>query len=107
MNIGMSEKKFLEYVVAFCKHPKMYRPTGSFYEIISFLEGFGGGANVGNHYYHSFSTPFRKWLAKKFEFPDSAKDFPIDWNEFRSLFSSEVEALERLPLLYEDYTKTL
>ena len=107
MRGGMSEKEFLEYVVAICERPKMYTPTGSFYEVVSFLEGFGGAANVGNHYHHSFSTPFRKWLAKKFDFPNSAKDFPIDWEHFQTLFTSEAEALNNLPLLYKDYIESL
>ncbi len=107
MRDGMSETDFLEYVVAICKRPKMYTPTGSFNEVISFLEGFGGGANVGKHSYHSFSTPFRKWLAKKFDFQDAAQDFPNNWEDFRTLFSSEAEALVNLPLLYKDYTESL
>lgn len=101
----MSEEDFLEYVTAICKRPKMYTPTGSFYEVVSFIEGFGANVNVGNHISHSSSNAFRKWLAVKFDFPDAAKGFPVDWGNFRELFSSDAEALEKLPLLYKDYIK--
>lgn len=95
----MTEKDFLEYVEELCKHPKMYTPTGSFYEVISFLEGYGAGANVGEHSYHMAFTPFRKWVVEKFGIEKTI----IDWIQFRDLFSSDMEALNNLPILYKEY----
>ncbi len=46
----MTERGFLEYIEALCKHPEMYTPTGSFYEVVSFLEGFGAQINIENNY---------------------------------------------------------
>lgn len=95
----MTEKRFLEYIEALCKRPKMYTPTGSFYEVISFLEGYAGAANVGEHYYHMALTPFRQWAVEKFGIEKTI----IDWIEFRDLFSSDLEALNNLPILYKEY----
>ncbi len=97
----MSEKDFLEYIEAICKRPKLYTPTGSFYEIVSFLEGYGAGANVGENNYHFFSTPFRIWLAEKFELQET----PINWKDFCNWFDSEKDALANLPILYKEYTE--
>lgn len=95
----MTEKDFLEYVEALCKRPRMYTATGSFNEVTAFLEGYGAGANVGKHGYHSVFTPFRKWVVKKFDIPKEI----INWNEFRKLFSSDIEALSNIPILYKEY----
>ena len=95
----MTERDFLKYIEALCKRPKMYTPTGSFYEMVSFLEGYGAGANVGEGAYHSSLTPFLKWAVKKF----GIQELIIDWKEFRQLFSSDSEALSNLPTLYEEY----
>lgn len=98
----MTEKDFYEITEALCRRPKMYTPTGAFYEVVSFLEGFGGGANVGNLGYHLVLTPFRKWIAKKFNIQTEV----FDWNEFRGLYSSDLEALENLPTLYREYLES-
>jgi hypothetical protein len=99
----MNEKDFFEIVEALCKRPKMYTPTGSFFEGVSFLEGYGVGANVGETTYHSAFTPFNKWLIKKF----GIKKVMIGWDEFREMFSSDTEALENLSLLYKEYVDNL
>ena len=49
----MTKKEFEEIIEAACKHPNLYTPGGSFYEIASFLEGYGIGANPGQ------DLPFR------------------------------------------------
>jgi hypothetical protein len=97
------EKEFLETVEAVCKHSGLYTPTGSFFEGVSFLEGFGIGANVGGGEYHSKLTPFCKWLVTKFE----SKKLIIHWNEFRERFSSDLEAFENLSVLYKEYIESV
>ena len=97
----MTKRDFLEYVEAICKRPKMYTPNGSFYEVVSFLEGYSTGANVGEFAYHSAFTPFMKWTIKKF----GIQEIIIDWKEFRELFSSEQDALNNLPILYKEYVE--
>ncbi|MEP6924018.1 MAG: hypothetical protein ABI954_06115 [Pyrinomonadaceae bacterium] len=99
----MTEKDFFEYVEAVCKRPKMYTPTGSFYEVAGFLEGYSAGAGVGGHIYHFRSTQFRKWVIKKFKIQKTI----IDWKEFRELFSSDLEALNNLPILYKEFSESL
>lgn len=99
----MNEKDFFEFIEALCNRPKMYTPTGSFYEIVSFLEGYGAGANVGEESYHSAFTPFLKWFVKKFDIQESI----INWEEFREMFSSDSSALENLVILYKEYVDNL
>jgi hypothetical protein len=98
----MTEKKFLEYIEAICKRPKMYTPTGSFYEVVSFLEGFGAQVHIENNYYHSVFTPFRKWIAEKF----GIEELYFDWKQFQEMYSSESEALKNLPILYKEYAES-
>jgi hypothetical protein len=99
----MTEKEFLEFIEATCKRPKMYTPTGSFYEVVSFLEGFGVAANVGNKNYHSVFTPFRQWVAKKYKIDEVV----FDWKSFQDMYSSESEALKNLPVLYKEFSKSI
>lgn len=77
----------------------MYTVTGSFFEVVSFLEGYGAGANVGEKGYHSAFSPFLKWAAKRFEI----QDVIINWTQFRELFFSDLEAQNNLPILYKEY----
>lgn len=95
----MSENEFVEFVEAVCNRPKMYSPTGTFYEVVSFLEGYAAGANVGNLGYHFVLSPFRKWVAQKFQIRSEI----IDWNEFRGLFTTDSEAMRNLLVLYKEY----
>ena len=100
----MAEIDFLEYVQAICKRPKMYTPTGAFYEVASLLEGYGGGANVGESGYHMIFTPFLKWILQKF---DLKEEFGISgWVRFREIFDSDSEALKELPILYKEFLET-
>ena len=97
----MTEDEFLEIVEALCKRPPMYTATGSFFEVASFLEGFGSGADVrhGDCQYHSRLTPFLKWAAHKFQ----SGEVIIQWTDFRARFASDDEACENLPVLYREY----
>jgi hypothetical protein len=99
----MSENEFLEYIIAICKRPKMYTATASFYETISYLDGFAAGANVGENLHHSKFVPFHLWLVKKF----GRNDIIINWNDYREMFDSEIEALKNLPILYKEYVESL
>ena len=97
----MTEKHFLEYVKAVCNRPKMYTPTGTFNEVISFLEGYGSASNVGENRYHSVFTPFRNWIAEKFNLREKI----IGWDVFHEVFPSDEEGLKNLPVLYEEYNE--
>ena len=95
----MSEAEFSEFIEAICKRPKMYTPTGSFYEAVSFLEGFGSKIDIENNCSHSVFTPFLNWITRKYKI----EHLRFDWKDFQELFSSESEALENLPILYKEY----
>lgn len=98
----MTENEFAEFIEAICKRPKMYTPTGSFYEVVSFLEGFGAGANVGDKPHHSVFTPFLNWIMEKY----SIKEISFHWENFQKMYLSESEALKNLPILYEEFSKS-
>jgi hypothetical protein len=95
----MTEKEFVEIVEAACKHPGLYTPNGTFYEAISFIEGFGVGAKVEDHISHLALTPFMRWLIKKWEW----KSVVLQWTEFRDQFSSDSEAFHNFLSLYKEY----
>jgi hypothetical protein len=99
----MTENNFCEIAEAVCKHPEMYTPTGSFYEVISFLEGYGNGANVGENTFHSTFTPFHKWLLAKQVVNQSIHV----WGDFRKHYSSDSEALDNFVNLYREYVQQL
>ena len=99
----MSEINFCEVVDAVCKRPKMYTPTGSFFEVVSFLEGYGSIATAGEYAAHSAFTRFHKWLFHKLEVNE-----PIsDWIQFREMFNSDSDALTNLSIFYKQYVDTL
>lgn len=95
----MTEFEFLEIIEAVCKHPGLYVPTGSFYEAVSFFEGYGSGAEVGDKAYHSALTPFLRWLTPKL----APKEKIIDWVTFRECYSTDAHAFENLSLMYREY----
>ena len=64
MNSDDDKVTFQEIIGAVCKRPTMYTPTGSFYEIVSMLDGYGLGASVTP--YHRTFTPFLQWAAGRF-----------------------------------------
>ena len=37
----MEHIEFVEIIESLCKRPKLSTPTGTFFEVVSFLEGFG------------------------------------------------------------------
>jgi hypothetical protein len=96
----MTQEEFLKLIVAICKRPKMYTPTGTFYETVSFMEGLGAGAGIDGDIGHSKFTRFLRWMAKRL---DNNDRFPILWTRFAEHFSTEQEAFEALPSLYEEF----
>ena len=99
----MTETEFTEFIDAICGRPRIYTPTGAFYEVVSFLEGYGTGIGVGNLAAHSIFSQFREWVLRKY-YPDKSR---IDWINIRERFDTDEEALIGLPLLYREYLDTL
>jgi hypothetical protein len=95
----MNEDNFLEVIEGICKKPKTHTASGSFFEVIMFLEGFALGADVGNNSYHSKFTPFNKWLAQKF----AVDEVIVTWVEYRGFFPTDSEAVSMLPTLFKEY----
>jgi hypothetical protein len=98
----MTEERFLEFIEAICRRPKLYTPTGSFYEIVSFLEGLSSGDRVENNAYHSVFTPFLHWIAEK----HGLEKITFHWENVRKMYSSESEALKNLPILYKEFSES-
>lgn len=99
----MNEKEFFEIVETLCKHPKLYTPTGSFYEVVSFLEGYASGINVGDSSYHSKFTPFHKWLA---EIVNENK-VVLNWSDYRQRFKDDKTAFNALKVEYKQFTDNI
>jgi hypothetical protein len=100
----MTEEEFLEDIKALCNGNSPVTPTGTFLEVVSYLEGYGKGLAIVK-YSHSIFTPFLRWFSEnKLEL--KPLEIPINWLAFRKLFSSDDEALDRLPILYEEYVRS-
>ena len=105
----MSEKiTFQDIIEAVCKRPKMYTPTGSFFEVVSLLDGHGARMRIND--YHCFFTPFLKWAARRFANSDSCPldwndYYPLDWKEYLAYFSSESDATKQFPIFFNEYVK--
>ena len=98
----MTKKEFADVMEAVCQRPGMYTPNGTFFEIFSFLDGYGI-ANLENRSYHSAFTPFLNWLAE----PDEkGRRFPISLHKFKAQFSSDDEALREFSILFRKYVET-
>jgi hypothetical protein len=99
----MCEKDFIEVIEAICKNPNTYTKSGSFYEVVIFLEGYAMGANIGDNNYHSKFTPFHQWIVGKFHL---GKLF-VTWTDFREIFSTDSDALKELSVLYKEYVESI
>jgi hypothetical protein len=100
----MTEKEFSEDVSALCNGDSPVTPTGTFLEIVSYLEGYGNGRAVVKNS-HSVFTPFLRWFSEN-KLGQRRLEIPIRWFQFRELYSSDAEALENLSTLYKKYVES-
>ena len=98
----MTEVEFAEDIEAVCRRPKLYTPNGTFFEIYSFLDGFGIGS-LENRGSHSSFTPFLNWLA---ELDEQGRNLPVSLHKFREQFSSDQEALTTFASLFRQYVES-
>jgi len=102
----MTELEFSELVYYICKRPRMYTPTGTFYECVCFIEGLASGyLNPGRYGFagHSRMRPFIDWICEKRN-KDNRRFW---WPDFRELFDSDEEAFQELPILYKEYVNDI
>lgn len=102
----MTEIEFCEAIEYICQYPyrKMWLRTGSFDEVVAYLEGYSMGAQVERHGHHTFTVPFGHWLAIKF--PSKRKGNILGWDEYREVFPDEDEAIANLPVLYREFAES-
>lgn len=98
----MTEEEFYEeLVIPLCNGDSPVTPTGSFLEVVSYLEGYGKAMMVVKNS-HSIFTPFLRWHSEN-KLGQNPRELPIRWCAFRKLFSTEGEALDNLAILYKKY----
>ncbi len=106
----MHEKDFVEHIEYICdEYRKMWLRTGSFNEVLAYLEGFANGAQVERHGHHTFTTTFKHWLAIKFSAerkPEKAESDILTWDEYREIFPDEEHAIANLPILYREFAES-
>jgi len=100
----MTEKEFSKDVSDSCNGGLHDTPTGTFFEIVSYLEGYGKGRAVVKNS-HSIFTPFLRWFSEN-KLGQKRSEIPIKWFQFRELYSSDEEALEKLSTLYKEYVES-
>jgi hypothetical protein len=100
--------KAIEYICRY-EHRHMWLRTGSFDEVLAYLEGYANGAKVERHGHHTYTVPFGHWLAIKFSAerkPENAKKDIVSWKEYREIFPNEEEAIANLPVLYREFAES-
>lgn len=107
----MTELEFCEAFEYICQYPyrKMWLRTGSFNEVLAYLEGYSIGGHVERYGHHTFTVPFRHWLAIKFSAerkPENVESNILTWNEYREIFPDEEEAIANLPILYREFAES-
>jgi hypothetical protein len=100
----MTQEEFLEIVRALCNGDSPVTVTGTFFEVVCYLEGYGKGMAVVKNS-HSVFTPFLRWFSEK-KLGWKPREMPIRWFAFRELFSTDKEALDKLAVLYEEYVRS-
>ena len=99
MAFGIKKPGFHDLIDAICLRPRMYTPTGTFYECVSFIEGLASNhPDVSNHA-HMKMSPFLNWVAKKL----GKEKERFYWNEFRDFYGSDEQAFIEFPRLYREY----
>lgn len=100
----MTEQDFCKTIEYICRyeHRRMWLRTGSFDEILAYLEGYSVGAKLHRHGHHTYTTHFKHWLAIKF----SSENNVLSWDEYRKIFPDEEEAITNLPILYREFTES-
>ena len=111
INKKMTELEFCPHIEYICAHDyrHMWLRTGSFNEVLAYLEGYANGAQVERHGHHTFTVPFCHWLAIKFsgQFQPKYVDCNIlYWDEYREIFPDEEEAIANLPILYREFAES-
>jgi hypothetical protein len=100
----MTEERFSKIILAICADDSPVTPTGTFFEIVSYLEGYGKGSALAENS-HSVFAPFLRWFSEK-KLKQKSLDIPIRWFQFRELYFSDKEALENLSTLYKEYVES-
>jgi hypothetical protein len=100
----MTEKEFSELIASLYTGTLIDTPTGTFFEVVSYLEGYGKGMAVVKNS-HSVFTPFFRWFSEN-KLGQKPLEIPIRWLQFRKLYSSDEEALENLSILYKEYVES-
>jgi hypothetical protein len=99
----MTEEEFLEVVMALCNGDSPVTVTGTFFEVVCYLEDYGKGRALVRA--HSVFTPFLQWFSEN-KLGWKPREMPIRWFQFRELYSSDLEALDNLSVLYEEYVRS-
>jgi hypothetical protein len=100
----MTEIEFCKAIEYICQleHRRLWLRNDSFDTVLAYLEGYANGAKVERHGHHTYSVPFRHWLAIKF----AAKNDILSWKEYREIFPIEEEAISNLPILYREFSES-
>jgi hypothetical protein len=107
----ITELQFCEHIEYICKyfHRHLLLQTGSFNEVLAYLDGYSHGAQVERHGHHSFTIPFCHRLAIKFSEerkPENAESNVLTWDEYREIFPDEEAAIDNLPVFYREFTES-
>jgi hypothetical protein len=93
---------FVEMLRHLCMRPKMYTLTGTYREVISYVEGYLRGTNFprGQTNLESGMQPFGRWLARRY-----GSDQNRHWSQVlvEHCGKDEQQALQQLCQYFEEY----
>ena len=97
----MTENDFVSVLEELCKRPMLYTPTGSFFELVSYIEGLAlHEVAIPGYLGHSNMRPFLTWVCNQ---DQNKYKQPFGWKDFREAYTSDDEAFKALPDLYAKY----
>ena len=98
----IDHKKLLGILERVCSQPMLYTRKGTYDEIISHLEKASAETCwIDEVYFHSVFTPFLRWFVER---RDTLKT-SVSLEGFRENFASDDEAIEALPILYQEFVE--
>ena len=91
---------FDEIVLTICKHHRVHTLSGTFAEVLAYLEGYAKGARIG--YSGSVFSQFAEWMAMRLICPRTQL-----WKVFRERHPDEETTIAEFARLYQEYQSTV
>ena len=93
---------FCEVIESLCKHPQMYTMSGTFEEVVAWIEGYTMNARNNRQDARFQLYDFNRWLASKRNYPDHI----VATSYLRQSYPEDKEALAALASLFREFVSS-